>query len=274
MEKTMKSLSSRALLALTLLAAGSFAHAQGRPQVVDIPLSRPGEPVTLEIDIVSARIEVIGEQRDDATFEVSVAGGERKIVTPSGTRAIEGGSYAFEIEEDDNEISFDTDWRADKVTVLARVPRRADVRLETVNNGEILVSNITGNLELQNTNGPITAKGISGSVIAESVNDTIDVSFDRLDDVNVSSFESLNGDLSLRLPGNAGAQLHLDSARGEIFSDFEVDVVPTEGTVQRDEDGNGVSVRIENVIVAKINGGGPIVRLKTLHGDIRIRKAE
>ena len=45
--------------------------------------------------------------------------------------------------------------------------------LHTVNDGEIIVSNLIGNLELYNTNGPITARNISGSVIAESVNDTI-----------------------------------------------------------------------------------------------------
>lgn len=270
----MKSLSSRAVFALVLLGYGLSAFAQGRPQVINIPVSRPGDPVTLGIDIMSARIEVIGEDRDDATFEVSAAGGKRKIITPSGAQSIEGGSYTFEIDEDDNEISFDTDSRADRVSVLARIPRRADIELETVNDGELIVSNIVGNVELYNTNGPITATGISGSVIAESINEKIDVSFSSIDDVNASSFESINGDLHVRLPADAGALLHLDSGQGEIFSDFEVEIVPTEGTVERDDGENGLSVRIENVIVAKVNGGGPVLRLKTLHGDIHIRKAE
>jgi hypothetical protein len=34
-----------------------------------------------------------------------------------------------------------------------------------------------------------------------------------------------------------------------------------------------VSVRLENTIVANVNGGGPVIRLKTLSGDINIRKA-
>ncbi|HZW59355.1 MAG TPA: hypothetical protein VFE85_03605 [Woeseiaceae bacterium] len=272
METTMNRFFRHAVPALLLSGLSLSALAQGRPQVINIPLTRPGDPIHLEISILSAHIEVIGEDREDAQFEVSVAGGERKIITPSGARAIKGGSYAFEIEEDDNDIDFDTDWRADKVTVRARIPRRADVELQTVNDGEIIVDNITGNLELSNTNGPITATNISGSVIAESVNDAIDVGFSRIDDVNVSSFESLNGDLSLHLPANAGAQLHLDSAQGEIYSDFEVDIVPGEGTVSREDGENGVAVRIENVIVANVNGGGPVLRLKTLHGDIHIRK--
>ena len=272
----MKNLSMHAMSAIVLLACTSLAYAQERPQVINVPLSRPGEPIELQIDIHTARIEVIGEVREDAMFEVSVAGGQRKIITPSGAQSIKGGSYAFEIDEDDNEISFDSDWRGrpEKVTVLARVPKRATVSLSTVNDGEIIVSNIVGNLELSNVNGPITARNVSGSVIAESINAAIDVNFAKIDDVDASSFETINGDIAVGIPAGAGAQLHLDSGQGQITSDFEVEVVPTEGTVTHDEDGNGVAIRIENVIVAKINGGGPVLRLKSLHGDMHIREVQ
>jgi len=250
------------------------ALAQDATQLINIPLSRPGERMSLEIGIMSARIEVIGENRDDAEFEVSIEDGERTIITPSGTQTLAGAGYALEVDEHDNEITLDTDWRTNKVTVLARVPRMADLYLETVNNGEIIVSNISGNLELGNINGPITATGIMGSVIAESVNDTIDISFDGIDDVNAASLESMNGDLILHLPGNVGVQLRLDNSTGEIYSDFEVEVQPTKPTVERKDDRGGVSVRIESVIVVNINGGGPVIRLTTLHGDIHILKTK
>lgn len=206
-------------------------------------------------------------------FEVSVAGGQRRIITPSGPQPITGSSYAFEIDEADNEISFDSDPRADKVTVLARVPSRAHLSLSTVNDGEIIVSNIVGNLALSNVNGPVTARNISGSVIAESVNAAIDVSFAKIDEVNASSFETINGDITVGIPVDAGAQVHLDSGQGQITSDFEVEIMPTDGTVTRDDNGNGVAIRIENVIIATINGGGPVLRLKSLHGDMHIRQA-
>jgi DUF4097 and DUF4098 domain-containing protein YvlB len=270
----MKNLSMRAISVIVLLACTSSAYGQGRPQVVNVPLSRPGEPIELQIDLPSARIEVIGEDREDAIFEVAVAGGQRKIITPSGAQSLKGSSYAFEIDEDDNRISFDSDWHAEKVTVLARVPKRATLSLSTVNDGEIVVSDIVGNLELSNVNGPITARNVSGSVIAESINAAIDVNFAKIDDVNASSFETINGNIEVGIPAGAGAQLRLDSGQGQITSDFEVEVMPTEGTVTRDEDGNGVAIRIENVIVAKINGGGPVLRLKSLHGDMHIRELQ
>ena len=262
------------VLALFLGLGLAPALAQSGAQLINIPLSRPGEPISLEIDILSARIEVIGEDREDALFEVTIEEGERKIVTPSGTKTLTGAGYELEVDEHDNRISFDTDWRRNKITVVARIPRHADLDLGTIEDGEIIVSNITGNLELSNVNGPITASGISGSVIAESVNDAIDLSFVSIDDANASSLETVNGELTVRLPATLGAQIHLDTSQGEIFSDFEVDVQPSNPTVIRNDDGNGSEVRIESVIIANINGGGPIIRMNSLNGDINIRKAK
>jgi len=271
METRMQHSISRAAIALLFVSLAAPVNAQDA-QVINVPLSRPGEPIHLEIGIQSARIEVIGEDRQDAQFEVSVADGNRKIVTPSGTKSLKGGGYALEVEEDDNEISLDTDWRVNKVTVLARVPRQASVELQTINNGEIIVSNLIGNLELYNTNGPITATNISGSVIAESINDTIDIGFTSIDPDNASSMESINGDLILGLPEGVGVTTRLDASKGEIYSDFEVEVQPSENIVQRDDSDDGVSIYIESVIVADVNGGGPTIRMKSLHGDINIRK--
>lgn len=269
----MKSITVKMPMILAMLAIAAPAMAQNDAQIITIPLSNPGEPVTLDISILSARIEVIGEDREDAEFSVTVEQGSRKIITPSGTKELTAGAYSMEVDEDDNHISVDTDWRADKIIVVARIPRRADLELSTTNDGEILVSNISGMLQLENTNGPITARNIVGSVIAESVNDDIDVSFDSIDETSAMSFETINGNLTLGLPAQAGVQLHIDASQGEILSDFEVDVQPGEPVVERRDGSRGVEVRIESVIIANVNGGGPVIKLKTLHGDIHITES-
>ena len=263
----------RIVAVLASILAVAPASAQGTPQMINIPLSSPGEPYNLEISIVSAHIEVIGEDREDLEFAITVEQGSRKIVTPSGTKPITTGAYSLEIDEEDNYVSVDTDRRGDNVKIVARVPRRGNLDLSTVNEGEIMVSNITGNLELNNTNGPITATGISGSVIAEAINETIDISFTSIDGSEAMALISINGDLNLGLPGNAGVQLHIDTSQGEIYSDFEVEVQASEPVVERREDRGGVEVRVESVIIANVNGGGPVIKLKTLNGDINIRNS-
>jgi len=254
-------------MAVLLTFSAGLAMAQNQPQVIDIPLSKPGEPASLEISIVSASIEVVGEDRQDASFEVSVVDGTRKIVTPS---SLTTGAYSVEVEEKDNHLTVDTDWRANKVNIVAHVPRNTSLDLSTVNDGEIVVRNITGKLVLENVNGPITATGIDGSVIAESVNQDITVSFTGVSSDQAMSFSSVNGNLNIGLPAKTGAELHIDSAEGEIVSDFEVEVQPSKPVMSRDDTRHGVEVKVESVIVARINGGGPVIKLKTLNGNINI----
>jgi DUF4097 and DUF4098 domain-containing protein YvlB len=257
---------------LAVLGAG-VSFSQNKPEVITVPLSRPGEPVSLEIDILSARIEVIGEDRRDAEFSITMAGGERKIKTPSGTKTLAGGGFGLEVEEEDNSISIDAEARTNKVEIVARIPRRASLDLSTVENGEIVVRNVTGDAELENVSGPINVTNMNGSVIAETVDGPITVGFAAIGAGGGTALSSLNGDIAVMLPANAGVELRIDSAHGEIDSAVELDLKASKPVIERDESREGVSVRVEDIVVATVNGGGPVVRMKTLNGDIKIGKS-
>jgi len=246
--------------------------AQTQPETITIPLSRPGEPISLEIDILSARMQVIGEERKDVSLTITLSGGRRKIVMPSGAKMLSGGGAGLEISERDNRVSVESNAPPSPIAIVARVPRRASLTLSTVNDGEIVVRDIVGDLQLENINGPITATNITGSVIAESVNNPITIGLAGVPAGGATSLSSLNGDITLTLPASAKAELHLDSARGEIVSDFELDVKPSKPRIERTEGRGGVSVTMEDVIVATVNGGGPVIRVKTLNGSIKIAK--
>jgi hypothetical protein len=261
-----------AAVALAQTPAAASPPAQSRPETINVPLSRPGEPMSLRIDLISARIEVIGEERKDVELAVTLSGGRRKIVTPSGTKTLSGGGGGLEISERDNRVSIDSDGPPDRMAIVVRVPRRAKLDLSTVNEGELIVRDIVGDLQLENVNGPITATNINGSVIAESVNSPIVIGLAAIAPGGATSVSSLNGDITLTLPANARAELHLDSGHGEIVSDFELDVQPSKPLIERNERRGGVSVRMENVIVANVNGGGPAIRIKTFNGSIKLVK--
>jgi hypothetical protein len=272
---------TRAALTLAMLlgAAGALGQDQGaapapvgQPETITIPLSRPGEPMSMHIDIISARIEVIGEERKDVSLAVTLSGGRRKIVTPSGAKTLAGGGAGLEINERDNRVSIESEGPPNRIAIVARVPRRTKLDLSTVNDGEIIVRDIVGDLQMENVNGPITATNINGTVIAESVNSPIVVGLAAVAPGGATSVSSLNGDITLTLPANVKTELHLDSGRGEVSSDFELDVKPAKPLIERNERRGGVSVKMENVIVATVNGGGPVIRIKTYNGDIKLSK--
>ena len=243
-----------------------------QPESITVPLSRPGEPISMHIDIISARIEVIGEERKDVALAITLGGGRRKIVTPSGAKTLAGGGAGLEINERDNRVSIESDGPPNPVSIVARVPRRAKLDLSTVNDGEIIVRDIIGDLQLENVNGPITATNINGTVIAESVNAPVSVGLAAVAPGGATSVSTLNGDITLTLPSNVKTELHVDSGRGEINSDFELDIKPAKPLIERNEHRGGVSVKMEDVVVATVNGGGPVIRIKTFNGDIKLSK--
>ncbi len=245
-------------------------HAQSAP--IAIELSQPDQPMTLKLGILSANIQIIGESRRDVSLEIDGGKSGRRIITPNGSRQISGGSYRVSATEEDNVVKISSEWRRSTIDIVARVPANADLDLWTTNDGTIVVRDVTGEMQLQNVNGPITVTGAASAVIAESVNDDIKIGFASLKGVEASALTSLNGDLFLGLPDRPAVQVHIDTARGEISSDFEIEVQPSQPKVTRSRDNGGVEIAVENLIVANINGGGPVIRLKTLNGDIQIDK--
>lgn len=252
------------------IAFTSSANAQVEP--IEIPLSQPGQAMTLEMRILSARITVIGEDRDNVSLETAGGGGERRIITPSGSKPINAGSYSLSMSEKNNVVSVSSKYRSSSISVIARVPRNASLKLSTTNNSVIDVRDVTGDMELQNINGPITVVGAAGSVIAESVNETVSIGFSDMRGVEAASLSTMNGDLIIGVPEDASCELHIDTSRGEITSDLELTIQPTKPVVTRSKKGGGTEISIEKVIVALINGGGPVIRMKTLNGDIEINK--
>jgi DUF4097 and DUF4098 domain-containing protein YvlB len=268
----MNKYSYRVVAALGLALYTGAVVGQNKAETITVPLSRPGDPVSLEIELISAHIEVIGEDRKDAQFSITMGAGERKIKTPSGMKTLTGGGGSLSVEEEDNAISIDSEMPTSKVSIVARIPRRADLELSTVNDGEIIVRDVSGTLQLENANGPITATNITGSVIAESLNEAINIAFAGISTNGATALSSLNGDITVALPANAGAEFRIDTAEGEIESDFELDVKPSKATIERSETRRGASVRVENAVVATVNGGGPVIKVTTLNGNVKIGK--
>ncbi|MEM6818592.1 MAG: hypothetical protein AAF578_07360 [Pseudomonadota bacterium] len=256
------------LLASALVLVLPQAQAQSEPITID--LSQPDQPVSFKLGMLSANIQVIGERRKDITLEVDGSKSGQRIVTPSGSQPISAGSYRLSVTEDNNEVKVSSSWNRSTLDIVARVPMDASLDLWTTNDGTIVVRDVTGEMQLQNTNGPITVYGAGGAVIAESTNEDIVVGFAELRKDTASSLTSINGDLTVVLPDQPKAQLHIDTTRGEIVSDFEIEVLPSETKVSRKNENGTIEIAVENLIIANVNGGGPVIRLKTFNGDIDI----
>ena len=140
-----------------------------------------------------------------------------------------------------------------EVSYTVRVPSAAEVKFSTVNGG-IELARLAGRIRAETTNGGITARDVSGPIEASTTNGGVDVDLTRIGDAGVK-LGCTNGGIKLRLPSDARATISASVANGGIEANgLQLDT--TEATRRRLE--------------ARLNGGGPSIRLEGTNGGIRI----
>jgi DUF4097 and DUF4098 domain-containing protein YvlB len=149
-----------------------------------------------------------------------------------------------------------------------QVPRDIEVKVKTVNDGHVLVSNINGNFLVRNVNGDIKMENVAGSGTAHTVNGPVKITF-RQNPRENSDFKTVNGDIDLHFARDLAADFRFKTFNGEIYSDFPVTSLPVHA-MQEEHQGGKVIFRADRATGARVSSGGPEIKVENLNGDIRI----
>ena len=133
-----------------------------------------------------------------------------------------------------------------------------DVHISTVN-GDVTAAALQGRAHLSTVNGRIDAEGVSGPIEFSTVNGTLDVHVASLENRQKVSLKSVNGEVILRLPRGAAAEVEASSVHGKIRNDFGWEV----------DEGRYVGRSLK----ANTGRGGARVKLSNVNGTIRIAEA-
>jgi hypothetical protein len=190
----------------------------------------------------------------------------------AGLKKISGGTMDLEVTENENIVKANSDSWSNRLKLEIEVPSGFDLNVSTYNDGDLVISNIQGELEITNYNGEITAENISGSVVATTYNGEIKVTFDKVTDGTPMSFSTFNGDIDLTFPATLKASLKMKTEQGEILSGFDMKMIET-GPVQKKDTKSGTyKVVIDEWVKGEVNGGGPEISVRNYNGDVIIRK--
>ena len=190
----------------------------------------------------------------------------------AGLKKISGGTMDLEVTENDNAVRVKSDSWSNKLNLEIEVPSGFDLNVSTYNDGDLVISNIQGELEIKTYNGEITAENISGSVIATTYNGEIKVTFDKVTDGAPMSFTTFNGDVDLTFPATLKATLKMKTEQGEILSGFDMSMIKSGPIQKKDTKSGAYKVVIDEWVKGDINGGGAEFSMKNYNGDIIIRK--
>jgi DUF4097 and DUF4098 domain-containing protein YvlB len=282
-----------AILLMTLgllLISSSIVSAQNE---FTVPLSDPAKRGKLKAHLNYGSITVKGSARKDVLVRYKTVeegecedcaenrnrdrdrehdGDSKGAKSRDGMRKIGGGGMDLEVTESSNNVKVHSDSWSTKVNLEIEVPSGFDLDVHTYNDGDLMITNMQGALELTNYNGEVTALNISGSVVATTYNGEIKVTFDKVTENTPMSFSTYNGDIDLTFPATLKSSFKMKTEQGEIFTSFDMKMVTT-GPVQKKDVKSGVyKVTVDDYKRGDVNGGGAEVTLKNYNGDIYIRK--
>ena len=236
---------------------------------------------SLDVDNVWGSIEVVGTNSDQVQLTVNKSvraeskdklEQARKEVTlditdqPGSLKLYVNGPFRCNCNDGCGHREFDG--YIVKMDFQLRVPSGIDVKVKTVNEGRVVVRDINGNFLVHNVNGDVELDNIVGSGSAHTVNGPVKVSF-RQNPRENSDFRTVNGAVELRFAPGLAADFRFKTFNGAIYSDFPVTALPVHA-IQEEHHGTKVVFRADRYTSVRVNSGGPEIKVENLNGDIRI----
>lgn len=143
-----------------------------------------------------------------------------------------------------------------RVDFTVRVPASVGFEGRTVN-GEVSATGLSGNVIAKTINGSIKI-ATTGYAEATTINGEISAKFGDANWPKELTFKTLNGEINLDLPANVSTEVDAETLNGQINSDFPI---------------NLVTFKSRKHLRGRIGVGGRELHLKTLNGSINLRLA-
>ncbi|MDH4272084.1 MAG: DUF4097 domain-containing protein [Candidatus Aminicenantes bacterium] len=270
-----------------------------------VSFTNPAKPGTVEVDVNEGSITVRGYEGKDVIIdarwreraltqerreiEAALTGVEEELDKEElakikaqaekarGMRMLAVESMGLTIEEEDNVIQVSVEEGKRAVDLIIQVPFSTSLQLSCRDDERgVTVERVNGEIEVDTSDGPITLTNVSGPVVADSSEGEIKVVFGKITPGKPMSLSAMDGDIDITLPLDVKASLKMKTDEGQIFTDFDVQLTPSQQKREEDErkEGGGYRVTYEKVTLGLINGGGTEIQLTTYEGNIYVRKAK
>ncbi len=251
---------------VVVLALQGLALAQDK---INVPLSKPGQPVTLDLRLGNTSVTINAGTGNDVTLEIgsSKRTVKRKSQVPPGMKRIDINPLGFEVDEKDNTITLRDRGNTDGPLVIT-VPVKTSIIAKTTN-CRFAASGLEGNVEIENANGSINITKLAGAAVIHNRNGSITAELIRVAPDQAMSFTAVNGRVDVTLPAATKAKLKLRAEHGAVYSDFPMAMEA--GGKAEASDGR-YQVKMDRSVTATINGGGPEYLFQSMNGSILIHK--
>ena len=153
-----------------------------------------------------------------------------------------------------------------------KVPRKTNVKLATMNDGDIYAKDVRGDeIIVNNLNGAITLDNISGKTDVNALNKDINISYYK-NPVGDSKYHSLNGDINVTFKENLNADVSFKSLNGDMYTNYDTTKLSPELVKKKTKNGKGVKYNMSSNQSYRIGEGGIKLDFNLLNGDATLKK--
>ncbi|NCP65586.1 MAG: DUF4097 family beta strand repeat protein [Paraglaciecola sp.] len=248
------------LAACSLLLLSTALHAQTYNERFDVT---PGAKLHIKTDVGS--IDINTHTQNTIELEIIVDNDEDELFTY--TTELDNGNLSVI-----GKLNSPQRWAKNlQVKFILNIPQEYDVDLNTsggslnienlvgelkarTSGGSITVGNVKGYTKLHTSGGSINTKAISGNLNAHTSGGSIKVTIDQQLTADASLHTS-GGSITASILESVQMDINAATSGGRVSTNFAV-----EGSTKKQS------------IKGKINGGGPLLTLKTSGGSVRINK--
>ncbi|MEY2879711.1 MAG: hypothetical protein RLZZ15_2091 [Verrucomicrobiota bacterium] len=210
------------LLVATALALLLLGVARADESTSTLAFSDPTKPGTLKIVVAHGDLHIVGGDSADISVKSQAKAITRKP-REDGLRVLTASS-SFSLTEKDNVITLDAlagAWTSAPTSFRITVPRATSLIVQSSFGGEITCAGLAGDIEIASVNGEIRLDDLAGGAVVNATHGAIRATIRELRDGKPLSFTSMNGEVTVRVPTDAKANLRLRTQNGSVLTDFD-----------------------------------------------------
>lgn len=227
---------------VNLLGEISLKNTSGNALVIesDFNMERPERAEGLKL---------LGSMEDNTNLGVSVTE-ENGVVTISGvTKQVKDFKYTISIPQ---EIAVNIDYNSPFAS--------SDIEIDSYK-GSLEIKTLNASVKLTECTGPFTVNSISGDV---------EVIFSNINQNEPSSLASVSGLVDISVPASVKATFEINNITGNVYNNLDLKNDSKEKTDKRADGMETIKHKGNNSY--SMNGGGQKILLKSISGNIYLRK--
>lgn len=153
-----------------------------------------------------------------------------------------------------------------------KVPAKLNVVAHTINKGDVEVSDVSGNLTLNNINGNVKVRHARGLSSFRTINGDVTADYPVAPPAN-STYYTLNGNIKISYPADLSADVRFKSFQGDFYTDFsDTEVLPAQAEKNQDKKGDKTVYRLSKTSSIRIGKGGRGLNFETFNGNVYLKK--